>query len=200
MVSNARVAAEDIIGYCQLNLVEKTKSKEHIEIIKRNVFDMFDEDGDGERKRSTRDKDETSLPGGQTVHVDDNLLRGLTNFKASNGAQLLKEAGNRAALEIGRAAHSVQKEFESTDDHKSMVTDEDASDEDRSGSIYFGAARRNLTPLMIYEREIAKMSGHQFRFKKPDFLVYMKRHPTYVTSSRELPNRANVEVGPTPTS
>ena len=37
MVSNARVVAEDIIGYCQLNLVEKTKSKEHIEIIKRET-------------------------------------------------------------------------------------------------------------------------------------------------------------------
>ena len=148
MVSNASVIAEDIIDYCQLNLVEKTKRKEHIAIIKRSVFDMFDEDGDGEKKRSIRSKDETSLRGGQTVRVDDNLLKSLTNFKASNGAQLFKEAGNKAALEIARTAHSVQKEFKSTDDHKSMITDEDASDEDRSGSFYFGATRRKLTPLM----------------------------------------------------
>ena len=182
--------------------MEKTKSKEHIEIIKRNVFDMFDEDGEADRKRSTRDKDEVSPAGGQTVVVDDQLLRGLTTFKASNSAQLLKEAGNRAAAQIERAANSsLQKELESTDGHESVVTGEDASEEDRGGSVYSGAARRDLAPLQIYEREIAKMSGHQFRFKKSDFLVYMRRHPTYVTSSRELPHRANVEAGgATPTS
>ena len=47
---------------------------------------------------------------------------------------------------------------------------------------------------------MVKMSGHQFRFKKSDFLVYMKRHPTYVTLSKELPNKGNVEVGAAPTS
>ena len=182
-------------------MVEKTKTREHIEIIKRNVFDMFEDDVDGERKHSNRNNEEANLPGGQTVIVDDNLLRGKTVLKQSNSAQMLKDAGNRAALQIERAANSMVKDFESTDDHKSNVSDEDGSDKETSaaGSIYFGAARRNLTPLMIYEREIAKMSGHQFRFKKSDFLVYMKRHPTYVTSSKELPNKTNVVIGSTPT-
>ena len=42
------------------------------------------------------------------------------------------------------------------------------------------------------------MSGHQFRFKKSDFLVYMRRHPAYVTSTKELPNRTNVVIGEVP--
>ena len=64
LVQNARVVAEDIIGYCQLNLVEKTRSKEHIEIIKRNVFDMFEDDGDGERRNNSKNTEEANLPGG----------------------------------------------------------------------------------------------------------------------------------------
>ena len=98
LVTNARVVAEDIIGYCQLNLVEKTRSKEHIEIVKRNVFDMFEDEGDGDRKTSGKNTEEANLPGGQTVIVDDNLLRGKTAFKKTDSAQALKDAGNRAAL------------------------------------------------------------------------------------------------------
>ena len=63
---------------------------------------------------------------------------------------MLKDAGLRTALQIERAANSVQKDFESTDDqNKSNVSDEEGSDKEMSaaGSIYFGAASRNLTPL-----------------------------------------------------
>ena len=42
------------------------------------------------------------------------------------------------------------------------------------------------------------MSGHQFRFKRSDFLVYMRRHPAYVSSTKELPNRTNVVIGEVP--
>ena len=34
IIPNARVIAEDVIAYCQLNLAEKTKSKEYIETFK----------------------------------------------------------------------------------------------------------------------------------------------------------------------
>jgi hypothetical protein len=38
---NARVVAEDIMAYCQLFLIERSKSSEYIEIVKKNAIDMF---------------------------------------------------------------------------------------------------------------------------------------------------------------
>ena len=41
---NARVIAEDIIGYIQVNLVEKTKAKDYIEVIKPQFVDFLTQD------------------------------------------------------------------------------------------------------------------------------------------------------------
>ena len=38
---NARVIAEDIIGYIQTNLVEKTKVKDYHELMKPNFVDFL---------------------------------------------------------------------------------------------------------------------------------------------------------------
>lgn len=38
---NARVIAEDIIGYIQVNLVEKTKAKDYHELMKPNFVDFL---------------------------------------------------------------------------------------------------------------------------------------------------------------
>ena len=38
---HARVVAEDIMAYCQLFLIERSKSNEYIEIVKKNAIDMF---------------------------------------------------------------------------------------------------------------------------------------------------------------
>ena len=50
-------------------------------------------------------------------------------------------------------------------------------DDDPYGTINM----RNLSQAKKYERKLAKMTGQQIKFKKSDFLVYMKKHPTYTT-------------------
>ena len=42
---------------------------------------MFEDDGDGDRKNAGKNTEEANLPGGQTVIVDDDLLRGKTFLK-----------------------------------------------------------------------------------------------------------------------
>ena len=59
---------------------------------------MFEDDGDGDRKNAGKNTEEANLPGGQTVIVDDDLLRGKTFLKQNNSAQALKDAGSRAVL------------------------------------------------------------------------------------------------------
>ena len=41
---NARVIAEDIIAYIQVNLVEKTKGKDYIEVTKPQFVDFLTQD------------------------------------------------------------------------------------------------------------------------------------------------------------
>lgn len=43
-VNNARVVAEDIMAYIQLNLVEKTKGKDYIDVMKPQFVDFLTQD------------------------------------------------------------------------------------------------------------------------------------------------------------
>lgn len=70
LAMNSRVIAEDVIGYCQLNLFEKCKSPDYMEFIKRNVIDIFnDDEGDGWKSKG----DNNNLD----LIVDDDLLMGI---------------------------------------------------------------------------------------------------------------------------
>jgi len=56
---------------------------------------------------------------------------------------------------------------------------EDTPEDDR----LTGGQKKELTYEDRYAKIIKQRSGNQFRMKKSDFMVYMKRHPTYSISS-----------------
>ena len=37
-----------------------------------------------------------------------------------------------------------------------------------------------------YERKLNKQFGNLFKFKQPNFLVYFKKHPCYVSNATDL--------------
>ena len=60
MAPNARVIAEDIIANMQANLVEKTKGKDYIEVMKPQFLDILTQDdfvGQRSLDRSVREED-----------------------------------------------------------------------------------------------------------------------------------------------
>ena len=103
IVQNARVVAEDIIGNIQINLVEKTKGKDYIEVIRPQFLDILTQDDFGmksmDKSHGDHDSITTDAPGKShlQIEVNDDLLRGVTNFK-SRGAKQLKEMGTKTAM------------------------------------------------------------------------------------------------------
>ena len=95
IIPNARVVAEDIIAYIQVNLLELTKSKEYIEIVKPQIADFLALDSSHMVNKSTEldgaeksHSTTTSLL--QKLKVNDDLLLGNVDFKDID-AQKLKE-------------------------------------------------------------------------------------------------------------
>ena len=92
---NARVVAEDIIGNIQVNLLERTKGKDFIEVIKPQFMDILAQDDFDRRQALDQSTDQQSKQ--MQIMVDDNLLRGITNFKQTN-AKDLKKMGTKTRL------------------------------------------------------------------------------------------------------
>jgi len=59
--------------------------------------------------------------------------------------------------------------------------------------------RGHLTASQRYERKIQKRAGHQFRLKKSDFMIYVRKHPTYV-SMNPNPDSTNGRINLTKTN
>ena len=103
---NARVIAEDIMAYIQINLVEKTKGKDYMDVQKPQFVDFLTQD-DFLGNRSLNDSrvqienfGEENQSKGQNiinVTVNDDLLMGLTSFKRTQ-AKDLKEKGTKTIL------------------------------------------------------------------------------------------------------
>ena len=87
---NARVIAEDIIAYIQVNLAEKTKGKDYIDVIKPQFVDFLTQDDfNGQKSIDNKSLEEEKSQSeyqnkGMNVVVNDDLLMGHTNFKQTN--------------------------------------------------------------------------------------------------------------------
>lgn len=100
IVPNARVVAEDIIAYIQVNLLEMTKSKEYIEILQPQFVDFLAL-GDSNLNKSMENNqgeggEKSALKQGMNIAVNDDLLMGITTFKTTTASKL-KEMGAKSS-------------------------------------------------------------------------------------------------------
>ena len=145
-----------------MNLVEKTKPKDYIEIIKPQFVDFLTQDDFVSQKsvdmtmdRGGNVNESNSKSQSINVQVNDELLLGMTNFKRMN-AKELKEKGTKNALQIENAKSSVSISME-----QSRVSNDDseASDESANAEDDGRMSRRN-TPALRYERKITRRAGN----------------------------------------
>ena len=85
--------------------------------------------------------------------------------------------GTKTALHMEQS-RSMDKSADLVDNQSDFSDFSDRGLGDGRNSEYHSNGKK-LTPAEKYEMKLARRIGYQFKLKKPDFMVYMKKHPTY---------------------
>ena len=151
IIPNARVVAEDIIAYIQVNLLELTKSKEYIEIVKPQIADFLALDSSQLLNKSTemegQEKSHSTTSGLlQKLKVNDDLLLGNVDFKDID-AQKLKDMAAKSASQFDSSKQHSQLSLGLEQSETIQAASDSDSDEELNDGEDADGNRRYRRPM-----------------------------------------------------